>query len=72
MYQLKDDNGESTRRVDNDRRELQQYLQGKVGKAIEIEYRVLDRGGRITDNYVDLLSLVEPGAIQMAVETEDL
>ena len=72
MYQLKDDNGESTHRVDNDRRELQQYLQGKVGKAIEIEYRVLDRGGRITDNYVDLLSLVEPGAIQMAVETEDL
>ena len=72
MYQLKDDNGESTHRVDNDRRELQLYLQGKVGKAIEIEYRVLDRGGRITDNYVDLLSLVEPGAIQMAVETEDL
>ena len=72
MYHLKDDNGESTHRVDNDRRELQQYLQGKVGKAIEIEYRVLDRGGRITDNYVDLLSLVEPGAIQMAVETEDL
>ena len=57
--------------MDNDRRELQQFLQGKVGKAIEIEYRVLDRGGRITDNYVDLLSLVEPGAIQMSVETDD-
>ena len=71
MYQRKDDNGESTARVDNDRRELQQFLQGKVGKAIEIEYRVLDRGGRITDNYVDLLSLVEPGAIQMSVETDD-
>ena len=72
MYQRKDDNGESTARVDNDRRELQQYLQSQVGKAIEIEYRVLDRGGRITDNYVDLLSLVEPGAIRMSVETEDL
>ncbi len=72
MYQRKDDNGESSARVDNDRRELQQYLQGKVGKAIEIEYRVLDRGGRITDNYVDLLSLVEPGAIRMSVETEDM
>lgn len=72
MYQRKDDNGESSARVDNDRRELQQYLQSQVGKAIEIEYRVLDRGGRITDNYVDLLSLVEPGAIQMSVETEDL
>jgi DNA polymerase-3 subunit gamma/tau len=72
MYQRKDDNGESTARVDNDRRELQQYLQSQVGKAIEIEYRVLDRGGRITDNYVDLLSLVEPGAIQMPIETEDL
>ena len=72
MYQRKDDNGESSARVDNDRRELQQYLQNQVGKAIEIEYRVLDRGGRITDNYVDLLSLVEPGAIQMSVETEDL
>ena len=72
MYQRKDDNGESTARVNNDRRELQQFLQGKVGKAIEIEYRVLDRGGRITDNYVDLLSLVEPGAIQMSVEMEDM
>lgn len=72
MYQRKDDNGESSARVDNDRRELQQYLQSKVGKAIEIEYRVLDRGGRITDNYVDLLSLVEPGAIRMSVETEDM
>ena len=71
LYQRKDNNGESTARVDNDRRELQQFLQGKVGKAIEIEYRVLDRGGRITDNYVDLLSLVEPGAIQMSVETDD-
>lgn len=71
LYQRKDNNGESTARVDNDRRELQQFLQGKVGKAIEIEYRVLDRGGRITDNYVDLLSLVEPGAIQMPVETDD-
>ncbi len=71
LYQRKDDNGESAARVDNDRRALQQYLQGKVGKAIEIEYRVLDRGGRITDNYVDLLSLVEPGAIRMSVETED-
>ena len=72
MYQRKDDNGESTARVNNDRRELQQFLQGKVGKAIEIEYRVLDRGGRITDNYVDLLSLVEPGAIQMSVDMEDM
>ena len=72
IYQRKDDNGESTARVNNDRRELQQFLQGKVGKAIEIEYRVLDRGGRITDNYVDLLSLVEPGAIQMSVEMEDM
>ena len=72
MYQRKDDNGESTARVNNDRRELQQFLQGKVGKAIEIEYRVLDRGGRITDNYVDLLSLVEPGAIQMPVDMEDM
>ena len=72
LYQRKDNNGESTARVDNDRRELQQFLQGKVGKAIEIEYRVLDRGGRITDNYVDLLSLVEPGAIQMSVETDDM
>ena len=72
MYQRKDDNGESTARVNNDRRELQQFLQRKVGKAIEIEYRVLDRGGRITDNYVDLLSLVEPGAIQMSVEMEDM
>lgn len=71
LYQRKDNNGESTARVDDDRRELQQFLQGKVGKAIEIEYRVLDRGGRITDNYVDLLSLVEPGAIQMSVETDD-
>ena len=71
LYQRKDNNGESTARVDNDRRELQQFLQGKVGKAIEIEYRVLDRGGRITDNYVDLLSLVEPGTIQMSVETDD-
>ena len=71
LYQRKDNNGESTARVDNARRELQQFLQGKVGKAIEIEYRVLDRGGRITDNYVDLLSLVEPGAIQMSVETDD-
>ena len=53
------------------RRELQNYLQRQVGKAVEIEYRVLDRGGRITDNYVDLLSLVEPGAIQMSVETDD-
>ena len=72
IYQRRDDNGESSRRVDDDRRQLQQYLQGKVGKAIEIEYRVLDRGGRITDNYVDLLSLVEPGAIRMSVETEDM
>ena len=72
MYQRKDDNGESTARVNNDRRELQQFLQGKVGKAVEIEYRVLDRGGRITDNYVDLLSLVEPGAIQMSVDMEDM
>ena len=72
LYQRKDDDEVSRSRVDSDRRELQNYLQRQVGKAVEIEYRVLDRGGRITDNYVDLLSLVEPGAIQMAVETEDL
>ena len=71
MFQRKDNNAESVARVEGDRRALQKYLQGKVGKAIEIEYRVLDRGGRITDNYVDLLSLVEPGSIQMSVETED-
>lgn len=61
----------SKNRVDADRRELQQYLQDQVGKAVEIEYRVLDRGGRITDNYVDLLSLVEPDMIRMPIETED-
>jgi hypothetical protein len=52
-------------------RELQGFLQRKVGKALEIEYRVLDRGSRITDNYVDLLSLVDSGAITMPIETED-
>ncbi len=72
LYQRKDDDEVSRSRVDSDRRELQNYLQRQVGKAVEIEYRVLDRGGRITDNYVDLLSLVEPGAIQMPIETEDL
>ncbi|MDO5133209.1 MAG: hypothetical protein Q4D81_09540, partial [Eubacteriales bacterium] len=71
MYQRKDDEGESRERVDNDRRELRNYLQGKVGKAVEIEYRVLDRGKRITDNYIDLLSLVESGAIRMEVDIED-
>ncbi len=72
LYQRKDDDEVSRSRVDSDRRELQNYLQRQVGRAVEIEYRVLDRGGRITDNYVDLLSLVEPGAIQMPIETEDL
>lgn len=72
LYQRKGDDEPSRNRVDNDRRELQNYLQRQVGKAVEIEYRVLDRGRRITDNYVDLLSLVEPGAIQMPIETEDL
>jgi hypothetical protein len=72
LYQRKDDDETSRARVDNDRRDLQNYLQGKVGKAVEIEYRVLDRGSRITDNYVDLLSLVDPDAIRMPIETEDI
>ena len=71
IYQRKDDDEVSRARVDNDRRELQGFLQRKVGKALEIEYRVLDRGSRITDNYVDLLSLVDSGAITMPIETED-
>ena len=71
IYQRKDDDELSRARVDNDRRELQGFLQRKVGKALEIEYRVLDRGRRITDNYVDLLSLVDSGAITMPIETED-
>ncbi len=71
IYQRKDDDEVSRSRVDNDRRELQGFLQRKVGKALEIEYRVLDRGSRITDNYVDLLSLVDSGAITMPIETED-
>ena len=71
IYQRKDDDELSKARVDNDRRELQGFLQRKVGKALEIEYRVLDRGRRITDNYVDLLSLVDSGAITMPIETED-
>jgi DNA polymerase-3 subunit gamma/tau len=71
VYQRKDDDEVSRARVDNDRRELQGFLQRKVGKALEIEYRVLDRGSRITDNYVDLLSLVDSGAITMPIETED-
>ena len=71
IYQRKDDDEVSRARVDNDRRELQGFLQRKVGKALEIEYRVLDRGRRITDNYVDLLSLVDSGAITMPIETED-
>ena len=71
IYQRKDDDELSKARVDNDRRELQGFLQRKVGKALEIEYRVLDRGSRITDNYVDLLSLVDSGAITMPIETED-
>ena len=71
IYQRKDDDELSRARVDNDRRELQRFLQRKVGKALEIEYRVLDRGSRITDNYVDLLSLVDSGAITMPIETED-
>ena len=71
IFQRKDDDEASRSRVENDRRELRNFLQSKVGKAIEIEYRVLDRGSRITDNYVDLLSLVEPGAIRMEIETED-
>lgn len=70
-YQRKDDDEASRARVDKDRRELQEYLQRKVGKALEIEYRVLDRGTRITDNYVDLLSLVDSDAITMPVEIED-
>lgn len=57
--------------MDEDRRELQAFLQNKTGRAIEIEYRVLDRGRRITDNYVDLLSLVDSGMIRMDIETED-
>ncbi|MDO4409327.1 MAG: DNA polymerase III subunit gamma/tau [Eubacteriales bacterium] len=71
IYQRKDDDELSKARVDNDRRELQGFLQRKVGKALEIEYRVLDRGRRITDNYVDLLSLVDSGAITMPIETEE-
>ena len=71
IYQRKDDDELSRARVDNDRRELQGFLQRKVGKALEIEYRVLDRGRRITDNYVDLLSLVDSGAITMPIETEE-
>ena len=71
IYQRKDDDELSKARVDNDRRELQGFLQRKVGKALEIEYRVLDRGSRITDNYVDLLSLVDSGAITMPIETEE-
>ncbi len=71
IYQRKDDDEASRARVDNDRRELQGFLQNKVGKALEIEYRVLDRGTRITDNYVDLLSLVDSGAITMPIETDD-
>ena len=51
---------------------MQDYLQKQVGKALEIEYRVLDRGRRITDNYVDLLALVDSGDIQMSIETEDM
>ena len=70
-YQRKDDDEASRARVDQDRKELQEYLQRKVGKALEIEYRVLDRGTRITDNYVDLLSLVDSDAITMPVEIED-
>ena len=72
LYQRKDEDEASRSRVDSDRRQLQEYLQKQVGKAVEIEYRVLDRGRRITDNYVDLLSLVEPGAIEMPIETEDI
>ena len=69
LYQRKDDAARA--RVDNDRLELKNFLQSKVGRAIEIEYRVLDKNSRLTDSYVDLLSLVEPGAIQMPIETEE-
>ena len=71
LYQRRDKDEASRSRVDEDRRELQAFLQNKTGRAIEIEYRVLDRGRRITDNYVDLLSLVDSGMIRMDIETED-
>ena len=71
LYQRRDKDEVSVSRVDQDRRELQAFLQNKTGRAIEIEYRVLDRGRRITDNYVDLLSLVDSGMIRMDIETED-
>ncbi len=71
LYQRRDKDEASRSRVDEDRRELQAFLQNKTGRAIEIEYRVLDRGRRITDNYVDLLALVDSGMIRMDIETED-
>ena len=72
VYQRKDHDETSMNRVDADRRALQEYLQEKTGKAIEIEYRVLDRGREIKDNYVDLLSLIPPGMIRMPIETEEI
>ena len=72
LHRSKGEDESSRSRVETDRRELQDYLQKQVGKALEIEYRVLDRGRRITDNYVDLLALVDSGDIQMSIETEDM
>ena len=51
---------------EHNRRKLEEYIAGAVGKAVAIEYRYLDNGEKFTDNHIDLRDIV-----MMEIEEEE-
>lgn len=52
--------------TEENRKFFEEYLASRIGKQIPVEYKLLDKGSKFPDNYVDIRK-----AVNMPIETEE-